>query len=563
MNFNNFSLAEVIILLIVGVATFLLGMHLMSSGLKKLGGRKVRNLFGRIKNNRFAGLGIGCAVTALIQSSDATSIMVIGFVNAGIVSIFQAVSVIMGAYIGTTATGLIVSLSSIGTKFSIDLIFMCFIFVGVVLTFLKSKVAKNLGELFCGLGILFLGLFILKGAFNYETINLAFQDLFKIISNPILLLVIGILITMLVQSSSVTTGLMIVMVSTGAVNIASAIYVALGATIGTVFTTVIATHGGSTNSKRIALIALLMRIIAALIAFVILWPLDSGFQIIGKMSTLFNGNVGLFLAVFMALFSLVSMFILLPFIKNFEKLSVHLVKDKKQESMKSYLKYINIKSLKNPYIALTLAKKEIDNMNHLAFNNFKNGFKSIIDLDFSKDKEIREIESAIDFLNVEITNFLIELSNNVDKDDSRIIGGYFHALNDIERIGDHALNFLESAISMKELNLKFSDAAKSNFGEIYELINKMFKETFYIFGQDRNEKVHIMELQTLENKVDVLKTQLASSHYQRIIKKECLPELSPFYTNLLSELERVADHLTNVGYVYLNPTGDVESEKNF
>lgn len=554
--FDSLSLAEVIILLVVGIAVFLLGMSLMSNGLKKAAGRNVRRLFNKIGNNRFAGLGIGAAVTALIQSSAATSIMAIGFINAAVMTIFQAVSIIMGAYIGTTVTGLLVSLSSIGSGFSIDIAFMVLAFIGAVLSFIKNKTVKNIGMICSGLGVLFLGLFLLKESFYYADINNALQNVFSVISNPIVLVLIGTLITMILQSSSASTGIMIVMVGAGAVGVSETIYVALGATIGTVLTTILATIGGSTNSKRTAFIVLVMRILMAFLFLAIIWPLDASFGIISTMAGWFSGNTGLFVALFMVVYNVVTMLILLPFIRPFEKLSIKLIKDKQTESLRSYVKFIDDKMLSNTSISMMQVKKEIDNMNHLAMSNFVKAYNAIINQDLSEANEIKNMEEVIDYLNIKITDFLISVSKHADEDDLRIIGGYFHALNDIERIGDHAFNFLENAQKMKELNLQFSDIAKVGLKEMYDIIIKMFEETFVIF--ESNKEKDIKQLHELENQTDVLQAKLTSSHYERITKNQCIPELSPFYSTFVSELERVADHLTNIGYVFVHPTGDVE-----
>lgn len=554
--FNSLSLSEVIILLVVGVAVFLLGMSLMSNGLKKTAGSNVRKLFNKIGNNRFAGLGIGASVTALIQSSAATSIMVIGFVNAAVMSIFQAVSIIMGAYIGTTVTGLLVSLSSISGGFSIDIAFMILAFVGAIMSFFNNKTVKNIGMICSGLGVLFLGLFLLKESFYYADINSALQNVFKVISNPIVLLLIGALITILVQSSSASTGIMIVMVGAGAVGVSETIYVALGATIGTVLTTILATIGGSTNSKRTAFIVLIMRILMALLFLTIIWPLDASLGILDLMASWFNGNTGLFVAVFMVIYNVVTMMILLPFIKPFEKLSTKFIKDKQTESLHSYIKFIDDKMLGNTSVSMMQVKKEVDNMNHLAKDNFVKAYNAIINQNLSEINDIKKMEDVIDYLNIKITDFLIATSKHADEDDLRIIGGYFHALNDIERIGDHAFNFSESAQKMKELNLQFSETAKAGLKEMFDIIMKMFEQTFLIF-ETTNEK-DVKELHDLENEVDKLQIKLTSSHFERITKNKCIPELSPFYSTFVSELERVADHLTNVGYVFVHPTGDVE-----
>lgn len=549
------DLAKNIIFLFVGIAVFLIGMTMMSSGLKKLAGKKVKNLFDKIANNRIAGLGIGAATTAVIQSSAATSVMAIGFINAGVMTIFQAVTIIMGAYIGTTVTGLLVSLSSVGGGFDISIAFMLLAFVGVVLTFFKNKIVKHIGEICCGLGLLFFGLFTLKEAFAYYEIKDALQNVFLNVSNPLLLLLIGALITMLVQSSSASTGIVIVMATAGAVNISAAIYVAIGATVGTVITTILATIGGSTNSKRTALIVFVMRIVMALLALAIIWPVNSSTNFLENGANSFSSPAW-FISVFMVIYNVITMFLLLPFVQHFVTLSKKIIKDKSEQEKKKYIKFIDSKMLGSPSIALMQVKKEILNMHQLSYDNFKCGYNMMISQDFSKKQELIEIEDAIDYLNINITDFLISLSGKTEQDDMRIVGGLFHAINDIERIGDHAYNFYENALKMKDLGLKFSQAANNELQQMYEIILQMYDLTFDILNNPDSEKVS--KLHSLEKQTDLLQTKLSDGHFERITKNFCQTELSPFYSTFVSELERVADHLTNIGYLYIHPTGDVE-----
>ena len=258
-----------IITLLVGAAVFIVGMNMMSSGLKKSTGPGLRRLLKKIRNNRFAGLGIGAATTALIQSSAATSVMAIGFINAGAMTIFQGVCIILGAYIGTTVTGLLASLSS----FSISHYFILLAVIGVILMFIKKEKIKNFGEILAGLGLLFFGLNTMSSAITNNTDLIdGIKAFFQAIDFPPLLLLIGAIVTALLQSSSATSGIAIAMVSTGALGFNDAVYLVLGATIGTVITTLIATIGGNVNAKRTGIICLVIRITTALIALAIYWP---------------------------------------------------------------------------------------------------------------------------------------------------------------------------------------------------------------------------------------------------------------------------------------------------
>ena len=544
-----------IITLLVGAAIFIIGMNMMSSGLKKSTGPSLRRLLKRIRDNRFAGLGIGTAVTALIQSSAATSIMAIGFINAGAMTIFQGVCIILGAYIGTTVTGLLASLSS----FPVSHYFILFAVIGVVLMFIKKERIKSFGEILAGLGLLFFGLNTMSGVLNVETGNQdlvnAIKTFFGAIDFPLLLMLIGAVVTALLQSSSATSGIAIAMVSTGALEFSDAIYLVLGATIGTVITTLIATIGGSVNAKRTGIICLVIRVMTALVALAIYWPLAHTLN--NLLISAFKSE-SLAVAMFLIIYNIVFMLAILPFVQYFEKLSIKLIKDKDEEKMKKALKYIDNRLLDTPTVALMQTKREIINMMHLAHENLRLGFNRILEQDASHDKELIETEDKIDYINNQITSFLIELTHTVSMKDEKMLGSFFHVVNDVERIGDHAYNFYESSLKMVSNDLKFSDIAKKEFQEMFEVIEQMFELSFIIFHDQT--KTNLRKLHDLETKTDELKNNLSTAHYERIQKNMCKMENSPFYTTLVSELERVADHLVNVGYSIVNPVGDDEFE---
>ena len=552
------DLAQSIILLLVGAAVFIVGMNMMSGGLKKSTGRGLRRLLKKIRNNRFAGLGIGTAATALIQSSAATSVMAIGFINAGAMTIFQGVCIILGAYIGTTVTGLLASLST----FNFSGYFIILAVIGVILMFFKKERIKNIGEIIAGLGLLFFGLSTMSGSINgnaYMAGNVdlmnGIKEFFAAIEFPPLLMLIGALITALLQSSSATSGVAIAMVSTGALGFNDAIYIVLGATIGTVVTTIIATIGGSVNAKRTGFICLVIRIFTALVALAIYWPLQG---VLGDALKTAFGSDALAVAMFLVIYNVVFMLAILPFVQVFEKLSIKLIKDKEEEKMKKALKYIDKHLLNTPSIAMMQVKREIVNMMSLSHENFKLGFKRIVEQDNSNDKEIIETEDKIDYINNQITSFLIELTNKVSSLDEKMIGSFFHVVNDIERIGDHAYNFYESSLKMVDNDLAFSNTAKKEFQEMYDVIDQMFELSYIIFNEQTRSKSeeNLKKLHQLETQTDELKNKLSSAHYERIQNNTCKMENSPFYTTLVSELERVADHLVNIGYSIVNPTGD-------
>ena len=544
-----------IITLFVGAAVFIVGMNMMSSGLKKSTGPGLRRLLKKIRNNRFAGLGIGAAVTALIQSSAATSIMAIGFINAGAMTIFQGVCIILGAYIGTTVTGLLASLSS----FSISNYFILLAVIGVILMFIKKEKVKNIGEILAGLGLLFFGLHTMSSAItNTPELTDAIKAFFGAIDFPLLLVLIGAIVTALLQSSSATSGIAIAMVSTGALGFNNAVYLVLGATVGTVITTLIATIGGNVNAKRTGIICLVIRITTALIALAIYWPLAANFDLETAIPGVF-GSASLAVALLLIAYNIVFMLAVLPFVQIFEKLSIKLIKDKDEEKMKKALKYIDRRLLDTPTIAMMQVKREIINMMELAHENLKRGFERLLEQDASHDKELIETEDKIDYINNQITDYLIELTHTASMKDEKMIGSFFHVVNDVERIGDHAYNFYESSLKMVANDLKFSDVAKEEFRKMFAIVDEMFELSFTIFHDQTG--TYLKKLHDLENETDNLKNELSSAHYERIQKHLCKMENSPFYTTLVSELERVADHLVNVGYSIDSPVGDDEFEK--
>ena len=406
---------------------------------------------------------------------------------------------------------------------------------------------------------MFFGLKTMSDAAKFETIRNGISAFFGVEAFsyfPPLLVLIGALVTALLQSSSASIGITVAMVASGALQFHSAIYVVLGATIGTVITLLIATIGGDVKVKRTGVIVLIIRVIAALLALAIYWPLAQ--YIDTALLTMFGNNASLAAAMFHVFYNIIFMLAALPFVGLLEKLSIKLIRDKDEEKKREALKYIDNHLLNTPTIALMQVKREIMNMMSLAHDNLKRGFERILEQDPSNDKEIIETEDKIDYINNQITAFLIELTHTASLKDEKTIGSFFHVVNDIERIGDHAYNFYDSSLKMVANDLKFSDTAKKEFREMFAIVDEMFELSFVIFHDQTG--TYLKKLHDLENQTDNLKNKLSSAHYERIQKNMCKMENSPFYTSLVSELERVADHLVNVGYSIDSPVGDDEYE---
>lgn len=537
-----------VLMLLTGVGVFIVGMNMMSSGLEKCAGRGMKTLLGSISTNRFAGVGTGIAATAIIQSSSATSVIVIGFVNAGIMTLIQATSIIMGANVGTTVTNALVALS--GSSFDIDVYMMCLAFVGVIMTFVKKDLIKNIGTILSGLGILFVGLDLMSGAFkNGVEITQFFTNLFAQISFPLLLILLGVVFTALMQSSSAATGIVIVMAGEGVLGIGEAMYIVLGATIGTCITSTLASMGAGVNAKRTAFIHLMMNVVGTCFFTAIIWPLSGIIE-----GLLLNIAEPMWqITVFHIIYKVLLTIVLLPFVKQLVAFAERVIKEKPTEEEMRKLKYVDERLLKSPTIALMQVKKEVEYMANLAKLNLEKSLVGIKNGDEKLSKEIYENEKIIDFTNTAVTKFLIKLSPHCMLSDEKIIGSYFHVLNDIERIGDHAENFYEIGVQMKNSGLEFSISAKEELTEMYSKVFEMFDIAVNAFDNLSSE--HLDELTARENEVDALKKKLNSAHVQRLASGDCSMDHSPYFFSAVAGLERVADHLVNIGYSILNPTG--------
>ena len=535
-----------ILLLLAGVGVFIAGMNMLSSELEKGAGGGLKKLLGKIGGNRFAGVGIGAGATAIIQSSSATSVMAIGFVNAGVMTLFQATSIIMGANIGTTITGIIVSLKSLPIgEFAAALAF-----IGVMMTFLKNEKIKQIGGVLCGFGLIFVGLDLMGAALDTEQVKNFFINVFQKIDFPLLLILCGAAFTALIQSSSAATGIFITMVGTGALELEAAIFLVLGSNIGTCITALIACMGGGANAKRTALIHLFFNVIGSALFTAIIWPLKSqAVWLIQKIP----GGPEMQLAWFHVIFNVTTTLVLLPFVKQLVWFATKMIPEKKTAEEKRQLRFVDDRLLKTPSVALMQVKKEVEYMADLAKLNLEQSFLAMSGDTEKYAKEIAEREKDINFTNKALTRYLIKLSPLVDTQSDRVVGTYFHVLNDLERIGDHAENFCEIATEMQAANLTFSDNAKEELKEMQDKVLRMFEISEKAF--DEKDTSQLGELNDLENEVDGLKKELSSRHYERLAEGNCKVELSPYFSSTVAGLERVADHLVNVGYSILNPTG--------
>ena len=552
------QLIQSLIWLLAGVGVFIVGMNFLSDALEKSAGSGMKRLLERISNNRVSGVGIGAGVTAIIQSSSATSVMVIGLVNAGVMTLMQATPIIMGANIGTTITGVLVALKN---DF-FDMAMYLLAFAGVMMGFAKKEKIKLAGSLCCGLGLIFVGLEVMSSdqAFGNPLVEKLFIGIFESVNFPLLLILIGIIFTALIQSSSAATGVVITMVGTGVLPLDLALFIILGANIGTCVTALLACVGANANSKRVALIHFTFNLIGTVIFSAIIWIFKD--QVVDILTAAFPGSDKMSLqmrvSLFHVIFNVTTTLCLLPFVKQLVKYSCRVIKDKKEESESLGFKFVDDRLLSTPPVALMQVKKEIDYMASLVQENIKLSFVAMDSGSAEYGEKIAQNEAIIDFTNSELTKYLIRLSANVEASDERKIGAYFHVLNDLERIGDHAENFHEIGIEMLNRNITFSDKALGGINDMRDTVIKMFdvsKDTFTNLNRDK-----LTSLTELEQKVDDMKIELIADHFNRLAEGNCSLEVSPYYSSVVVGLERVADHLVNVGYSIVNPTGSQKIE---
>ncbi len=547
------QLVQSLIWLLAGVGVFIVGMNFMGDALEKSAGTGMKRLLEKISNNRISGVGIGAGVTAIIQSSSATSVMVIGLVNAGVMTLMQATPIIMGANVGTTITGILVALKND----YFDMAMYVLAFAGVMMGFSQKEKVKIAGSLCSGLGLIFVGLSVMSSeqAFGNPLVENMFTEIFKMIDFPLLMILVGVIFTALIQSSSAATGVVITMVGTGVLPLDLALFIILGANIGTCVTALLASVGANANSKRVALIHFTFNTIGTAVFAAIIWLFRE--PVVNLLVSVFPGDDPMSLqmrvSLFHVIFNVTTTVLLLPFVKQLVDYSCGIIKDKKEVREELSLKYVDERLLSTPPVALMQVKKEIEYMISLVEENTRHCFTAMDKGSSEYNDRIYKNEEIVDFTNSALTEFLIKLSAAVEGSDEKIIGSYFHVLNDLERIGDHAENFHEIGIEMINKGISFSEHALEGINSMRKNVMDMFaisKETFETLQKDK-----LPELTRLEESVDGMKKELIASHFARLAEGNCSVDVSPYYSSVIVGLERIADHLVNVGYSIDNPTG--------
>ena len=528
---------------LAGLGVFIFGMKLMGDSLESVSGNTIKNMFSKIDNNPLLGIGIGLGTTAVIQSSSAVTVMLVGFVNANLMTLYQATAVIFGTNIGTTVTAQLVAWGYGGiASFDLTAIFASCAGIGafMVLFIKKNDLAKQIGTIICGLGMIFVGLSVMGDGMSAFGENPDIVGVFGKVTNPLLLLLLGTAVTAVIQSSSAMSGLVITMSAAGVLTFPQAMYIVVGSNIGTCVTALLSSIGTGTNARRTAVVHLLFNIIG-----VIVFMLTDLFAHYDRLLMSWFDTPQVQIAMVHTLFNVATVIILLPFMKPLVKLVTLIVPEKKSSKKASVLSFLNDQILSAPPLAVANLKKEILSMLDLAKENFMAALDEATSLSFSDSKKIAEREKRINDLNKEITAFMIKLSNEeLSATDKKYIAAAFHSVSDIERIGDYAENIAEYAEKLKEYRQSFSPEGLSEIDSLRQTLENMFSLTAKIY--ERNDASLIPELYTHEQNADDLKKTMGDNHIARLHSGVCSPEVGSLYLSLASDCERIADHLTNI-----------------
>lgn len=529
-----------------GLGLFLYGMKLMSDGLEKAAGAKLRGILEFFTKNRFIGMLVGIIFTAIVQSSSATTVMVVSFVNSGLMTLYQAAGVIMGANIGTTVTSQLVA-------FNLSEIAPLFLMAGVIMVmFCKKMSVQKIGEVVLGFGVLFMGLSTMSGAMSVLKESPAIVSLLSSLDNHLLAVFIGFVITAILQSSSVTVSIVLLMSSQGLLGLSICFYVILGCNIGSCVSALLASLSGKKDAKRAAFIHFLFNVIGSVAIIAVLSVgLDQITDLIMQIS---GNNPGRAVANAHTIFKIFQVILLFPFAKQIVKLTYIFVpgEEKKISDREQFqLKYIGDKVIFSPATAVIEIMKELERMGEMASDNLNRAMNCLVTLDEEDIHEVYETEKNIDFLNKEITNYLVKVNQtNLPVDDAKSIGGLFHVVNDIERIGDHAENVADAAKQRIENHVLFSKVAFSDLNDMMEMVNKIMRYSIDMFSHNNQE--HLQEILNIENAIDEKERELQQSHVARLTRNECSPEAGMIFSDIVSGLERVADHATNIAFSILD-----------
>ncbi len=536
--------------LLAGIGVFLIACQMMSSNLEAASSERLKILFSKASGSKLLGVGIGALGTAAIQSSGATTVMTIGFVNAGIISLAQAATIIYGANIGTTVTAQIVALGMFGgNSVSTSVIFSAFAGLGAFLgIFAKRNRVKTLGGILAGFGLLFVGLELMSGSMEDFAALDGVKTFLAGIRNPLLLVLLGAVFTAIIQSSSVMTSIALAMVVTGLIGIDQGIYLTMGSNIGSCVVAVIAGVTSGTNAKRTALIHLLFNCSGVVIFLLAAWGLgwfDLSYG--GLFERIFPSAPQVQLAMFHTFFNTVTVAIMLPLTGALVALVQRMIPERPAASQAEFsLQFVDENMLRTPPIAVSQVKREILRMASIALDNVDRSIEMATRLDFARQSLFARKEEELNFINRELVGFIVRLSgrSGLGEKDRTYLSGTYRNIRDLERIGDYAENIVEYATILADSHQQFSDDAKYEISQLKTLLHQLYD---YAIEAYRNESLDALEkANVVEEEIDDYTKRMEEGHISRMEKGICTPSVGAQYLELSSNAERIADHMINL-----------------
>ncbi|MDR1766806.1 MAG: Na/Pi cotransporter family protein [Lachnospiraceae bacterium] len=551
-----------------GLGMFLYGMDTMADGMQKTAGKRMNQFLGMLTNNRLVAVLVGALITAIIQSSGATTVMVVGFVSAGIMSLSQAVGVIMGANIGTTMTAWIVSLGSFGDAFTfMKPGFYAPLLIGIgamMVLFTTKQKTKIIGEIFVGLGLLFMGLELMGDAIGAYTDYPIFRDAFVALGrNPVLGFIIGVVVTAVLQSSSASVGILQTLAMNGVVTTGAALYITLGQNIGSCVTAILSSAGGSRTAKRAAAIHLSFNVIGSIIYAVILTVFFA------LRPDVADGNINAVeISIFHTFFNLSNTLILFPFANRLVALSGLVVRKGRtggagaddedgagdddasgDYDVSTALKHLDKRIFESPAFAVETAAMEAVHMGQIAVGNAKRAMDAVLSGDKGEIEKVIRVEDTINKMENMITEYLVQISGlSLTQRQAQLVSDLFYTVSDMERVGDHAENIAEAAQYMVDHGLEFSDTGRDDYKLMCDLVLESLEGA--VEARRTGNLDFLRKVNQLEDEVDTMEEELREKHIERLARGECVPSAGVVFLDLLSNMERLSDHAQNIaGYL--------------
>ena len=541
-----------------GLGMFLYGMRIMGDGMQKTAGSKMSHFLGMVTNNRFLGVVLGALITAILHSSAATTVMVVGFVNAGILNLTQAVGVIMGANIGTTITAWMVSLNQLGDAFSVlQPSFFAPLCIGIgsfMIVFSKKQNMNLIGEIVSGVGLLFVGLEFMSGSIAPYTDAPIFAQAFAIMGrNPILGILTGALVTAVIQSSTASVGILQTLAMNGIVTTGAAIYITLGQNIGTCLTAMLSSAGANRTAKRAAAIHLSFNTMGAVIFVIGMFALS---MLRPEAASAHISSVQI--SMFHTIFNVMNTLLLYPFANQLVKISGLIVKDKEDGSeaeagnageTTQALRHLDQRIFESPMFAIEVAQMETVHMGQIALNNIRLASEAIENRDPETIEKVYKNEKDIDRMEELLTGYLIKVNNlSLTERQKLLVNNLFYSITDIERVGDHCENLAEQAEYMAQHGISFSETGSCDLRAISEKAVKSF--THAVAARQTGDMDDVRKVSQYEDDVDMLEEELRDKHIERLSRGECQPSSGVVFLDIISNLERISDHAYNLaGYV--------------